>query len=353
MQGSLRIMGLMSGSSLDGLDVAVVDFMPSVDGGISFEVCAAQTLAYDKLMEQALATAHELGLESWLDLHVKYAQWMAAALGSIHKTYKPQALALHGHTIFHNPKAGYTVALGHGGVLAALLETRVVCDFRSMDVALGGQGAPLVPFAERMLYPNHRAFLNLGGIANLSIHGVQKVLAYDVVPCNQLLNHLAQQLGKSYDDGGMLARSGKLLPDLLHQLNAWPFLAQQPPKSMGREDVQAYFLPLLDAHPGSVADKLHTVVSFIATHLAQALSGEEVLITGGGALNTWLLEELKRMGPTTQWRIPDGHTIHYKEAISFALLGRQVLLGLPNILASATGSCRASISGALYDGRTS
>jgi len=350
MQHSIRMMGLMSGTSLDGLDVAVVDFTTSSDEGLQFELCAAETIAYDEHLEQALAGAHRLDAESWHKLHVEYGSWMAHALSQWFRAYKPKAVALHGHTIFHQPYAGITVPMGHGGVLAALLETRVICDFRSMDVALSGQGAPLVPFAEQLLYPGYRAFLNLGGIANISLHHNHSVMACDVVPCNQVFNHLARQAGMPFDEGGALARSGSLLPDLLDRFQQWTFLHQPPPKSLGREDVGAFFLPLLDAHSASISDKLHTAGVFAAAQIAALSHAPEVLVTGGGALNTWFLEQLAKAATHTNWQVPNKEMVMFKEAIAFAALGLQVLLEKSNTLPSATGASRALISGAVYNG---
>jgi anhydro-N-acetylmuramic acid kinase len=258
-------------------------------------------------------------------------------------------IASHGHTLFHKPEEGLTLQVGCGARVAALTGTTTVCDFRTMDVALGGQGAPLVPLGERLLFPQHKGFLNIGGICNIALHGDHHVTGYDVCIGNQALNFLANEADLPYDKGGAMARTGRIIPELLDALNALPFHHQQPPRSLGREWFEAWLKPLIAGQGDSLPDRLATVVEHIAQQLATALAFADgpVLVTGGGAHNTFLLERLRSL-TTIRIEVPDVRTVDFKEALVFALLGVLRMREEVNTLASVTGAGRNSVGGAVY-----
>ncbi|MFN3876655.1 MAG: anhydro-N-acetylmuramic acid kinase, partial [Flavobacteriales bacterium] len=258
-------------------------------------------------------------------------------------------VASHGHTIFHQPGLGFTLQIGSGARIAALTGITTVCDFRAADVAAGGQGAPLVPVGERLLFPRFRAFLNVGGICNISLHGPEKVAGYDVCIGNQALNLLAQGAGKDYDANGRLARSGSVNEPLLAALNALPFHRQEPPRSLGREWFDEQLRPLIDGTRVPLADRLRTVVEHIAVQAGSSLGPAEgpVLVTGGGARNAFLVERIQAHA-RAPLVVPDRLTVDFKEALVFALLGVLRMRGEANTLASVTGAKRDCVGGAVH-----
>lgn len=269
-------------------------------------------------------------------------------------------VASHGHTIYHQPaERGLTFQLGHGAAIAAAAGLPVVCDFRSLDVALGGQGAPLVPLGDRLLFPDYGCCLNLGGIANLSVETAGGRLAYDISACNQLFNVLAAEAGLPYDADGQLARSGGLNAKLLAELDAPTWFDQPPPRSLGREWIEQHSLPPLLNRTIPLADRLHTAVHHVAGQVARAIresltgapagSDRRVLATGGGAFNGFLIECMQAaLGDAATVVVPEPQVVNFKEALIFALLGVLRWRGEINTLASATGARHDSSGGAIY-----
>jgi anhydro-N-acetylmuramic acid kinase len=256
----------------------------------------------------------------------------------------------HGHTIFHQPSEGLTSQIGCGASIAALSGIPTVCDFRTKDIALGGQGAPLVPLGEQRLFPGYGAFVNLGGIANVSLHQGGRVTGYDIGPCNLALNMMAEEAGRSYDDGGAIAASGTVIEDLLDRLNALPFYKLVPPRSLGREWFDANVRALIQPGEFTLADRMRTMVEHIAFWIAGELdryTTGRVLFTGGGAHNSFLM---KRIGALSKAGIelPERTIIDFKEALIFAFLGVLRMREEPTAFASVTGASRDSIGGAVY-----
>jgi anhydro-N-acetylmuramic acid kinase len=346
----MRVIGVMSGSSLDGLDLALCSFDRS-GTGMSYRIEAATTTPFPdgwtrRLLGAANASAFELA-----QLHRDLGRLIGERVRAFLQQHgQADLVASHGHTIFHQPDLGFTTQIGCGAQIAALTGLPSVVDFRTKDIALGGQGAPLVPLGERMLFDGFDAFVNLGGIANVSFHGNGNVTGYDVCTCNQALNALAGELGKPYDADGAIAASGTLHPALLAGLNAMPFLQRSVPRSLGRELFESDMLPLLNAKGLSVADRSRTCTEHIAQHLTQHLdrhAAKRVMVTGGGAHNRFLMD---RMCSSTAAEIvvPDPLTVDYKEALIFALLGLLRWEGGTNTLRSVTGATRDSVGGAVY-----
>jgi anhydro-N-acetylmuramic acid kinase len=340
--------GVMSGSSLDGIDLALCEL--ALEAGVwSYNIVEARTVPYSASFQQRLADAmHGTALEA-ARLHRDLGDHIGTACKDLLAGRTADLIASHGHTLFHKPEEGLTTQIGCGARIAAVTGMPVVNDLRTMDVALGGQGAPLVPLGERLLFPEYKAFLNIGGICNIALHGPERVVGYDVCIGNQALNYLANEAGMAYDADGGLARSGRIILELLGTLNALPFHHQEPPRSLGREWFDEQLKPLIARTELPLADRLATVVEHIAQQVRNALEGtkEPVLVTGGGAHNGFLMERL-RNACSAPIELPERATVDYKEALVFALLGILRLRGEVNCLASVTGAKRDSIGGSLY-----
>ncbi|GAA4319108.1 anhydro-N-acetylmuramic acid kinase [Flaviaesturariibacter amylovorans] len=358
-----RAIGLMSGSSLDGLDVVCAEFHVNA-GHWAWEILAADCLPYSAEWRDRLAGATELSARDYLLLHSEYGRYLGRAVNAFieqHELhYKIGLIASHGHTTFHLPGSGMTAQLGDGAALAAETALPVVSDLRALDVAFGGQGAPIVPLGESLLFRDYRLFLNLGGIANIAVHDGPPV-AWDVCPANRVLNALAQKEGQEYDADGALARSGRLHESLLAQLNELPFYSAPAPKSLANDFGTGTVLPMIEAAGISTADALRTVTEHIALQVARALAGhpfsvpgpKSLLITGGGAFNSFLVERLSELLKPLEVsvQVPEEALVQYKEALIMAALGVLRWRQEYTVLASVTGARRDSIGGALWTGQ--
>lgn len=352
----VKVLGMMSGTSLDGLDMALCEFMESPRGW-SYRILNTDFRAYDDPMRRILNTAISANAAGLLQLHQTYGQWLGTQAHDFLKTVEaqPDAIASHGHTIHHRPDKGFTFQLGDPQQIALATGIKTVGDFRSLDVALGGQGAPLVPAGDQLLFNQYGFCLNLGGICNISFDLDGKRLAFDIGIANMLLNHLCSPLGLPFDSEGFLARKGKLNPGLLKALDSLPYYGKAYPKSTGYEWFRDGILPLLDQFPDLVENQLHTAVQHMAGQISRQIreiateNQRSVLVTGGGALNTYLVEVLReRLGPKYAIEIPSRELISFKEALIFAFLGALRLEGRINVLASVTGASRDSCSGVVY-----
>jgi anhydro-N-acetylmuramic acid kinase len=346
----MRVLGIMSGSSIDGLDMALCD-LSEQDGVLRNNVLACDSMAYpaelhDRLLHLASASAF-----NFAGTHTDLGRFIGEQAKSFlvaHGT--ADLIASHGHTAFHQPGAGFTSQIGCGARIAVITGVPTIVDFRSKDVALGGQGAPLVPIGERDLFSGFDAYINLGGIANISVHRNGQVSGTDVCFCNQPLNHLAARMGEPYDADGSMARSGQVDEGLLASMAALPCIAGKFPFTLGREHFEQQMLPLLDGEEPGIPDRLATCVEHIARSLAGALNSKgttRCLVTGGGAFNSFLIERLWAH-MRAEAVIPDARTVAFKEAIIFAYLGWLRWHERPNALASVTNASRDSIGGALY-----
>lgn len=344
-------LGIMSGTSLDGIDMALCRF--SDDGrNTKFRIIRACTVPYTPEFRDRLAYATDLSAIEYARLDVALGQLMAQHINRwLENSDKPDFIASHGHTIFHDPAAGLTAQIGSGAVIAARTGITTVCDFRTGDVALGGQGAPLVPIGDELLFGQYDACLNLGGFSNISYRSSGQRLAFDIAPCNMALNMLAEMLGQPFDRDGETARSGQLIPELCNKLNNLNYYRLPPPKSLGKEWFEANFRPILCQflETQAVQDCLRSVTEHIARQIADTVpdATKTMLATGGGAHNVFLIERLKAMWGG-QIVVPDSLTIDYKEALVFAFLGMLRLKGKENCLKSVTGASRNNCGGAVY-----
>lgn len=348
MKEALAI-GLMSGSSLDGLDLALVR-ISNDKGDYHYQFVETVTLPYPESWQHRLADAFLSQPEALKPLDQEYGTYLGFQVHEFVRMTgsKPDFVASHGHTIFHKPEQHYTLQIGNGQALANACGLTVINDFRSEDVGKGGQGAPLVPIGDRLLFSDYGICLNIGGIANLSYEYEGRRIAYDICIANQALNWLAQREGLSYDKDGLLARQGKIDEALLQTLNSNAFYSQAFPKSLGREFFESFQKLLLESK--RTTDALATFVEHIAIQIANsthAIPKTRLLVTGGGALNPYLIERMQFHTPH-QIIIPDRQTVDYKEALIFALLGFLRLEGNTNVLCSVTGAPSDSCSGKIW-----
>jgi anhydro-N-acetylmuramic acid kinase len=352
MEQKYCVTGLMSGSSMDGVDLACCEFTRD-DRKWNYRIMAAETLPYNKEQLSKLESACNWDRNKIDELDQELGGYYAGLLNEFHQRigHKPDYIASHGHTILHDPEMRITLQAGNGRIMADRTGITVINDFRSEDVSQGGQGAPLVPIGDRLLFADFEGCLNLGGFANISCekpHGTR--LAYDLCPANMALNWVAALEGKPYDHNGELARKGKIDSLLLHRLNQLDFYTSTPPKSLGREWFLQHFLPFMQASDLSVSDLMATVLDHIAFQISAGVNAagiQSLLITGGGALNQTLIERLKQY-TTASLVIPGEDLIHFKEALIFALLGLLKIRGEINCLASVTGGEKDISAGTIH-----
>ncbi|MFN8417450.1 MAG: anhydro-N-acetylmuramic acid kinase [Cytophagaceae bacterium] len=356
MKNTLRVLGVMSGTSLDGLDLALCEFHAQ-ENKISYRIIQAETIAYSNEWKNKLLHAMEGSAVELTYTDIELGKYIGEQIQSFIKKNHLTAdvIASHGHTIFHRPKDSVTLQIGHPATIHASTSLPVVADFRSVDVALGGQGAPLVPMGDLLLFKDYKVCINIGGIANLSVKKEDRLEAYDIVVANMVTNHLVKPHGLDYDDKGHIAKSGHIILSLYESLQAIPFYQIEGPKSLGREDIEKQIFPLLELHSkNSMEDLLRTVTEHTADQIALALKKEnltandKVLITGGGAYNDYLISLIKEKCAGVSIVIPSTETIEFKEALIFAFLGFLRIRQETNTLAMVTGAMKDSIGGGIY-----
>ncbi|MDQ3073078.1 MAG: anhydro-N-acetylmuramic acid kinase [Bacteroidota bacterium] len=343
----------MSGTSLDGLDIACCTFSRE-DEKWSHVIQASACIAYTPDWKQRLQSAPGLPGPELIALHREYGSYLGMQVDAFVKEHNLTValVASHGHTILHRPEQSMTFQAGDGACISAVCGLPVVSDFRSMDIAAGGQGAPLVPIGDMLLFGEYELCLNLGGIANISVNEKGRRYAWDISPCNLMLNALSQEAGMDYDEGGKLAATGSIIPELLEKLDDWKYYKLPPPKSLDKDSLLSELLPVINNSDASAADNLATVCLHIAKQVHKAVretksSNARILVTGGGAYNTHLISEFRKASGMN-FIIPDRDTIDYKEALVFAFLGLLRMLNRPNALAASTGAAYDSIGGALH-----
>jgi anhydro-N-acetylmuramic acid kinase len=335
------VIGLMSGTSLDGLDLACCNFKEE-DGNWSFKVIRAETISYSRKWLELLNDAYQKEIHDLNEIDLKFGHHLAEASLDFIKNLglKPDFIASHGHTIFHKPEQGITLQIGNGEAMSKILGLPVIYDFRSLDISLGGQGAPLVPIGDKLLFNHYDFCVNLGGFANTSYDLKGERFAQDISPVNMILNNLSQRIGLVYDRNGELASKGNLNTKLLKALNELPFYGMDAPKSLSREWFEYEFLPIVDKFNIEIPDLLSTVTEHIAIQIGTSLKIKtkgSALITGGGAHNTYLINRIQAH-TNIKLVIPGNELIDFKEAIVFAFLGVLRMRNEVNCLSSATGA---------------
>jgi anhydro-N-acetylmuramic acid kinase len=349
-----NVIGVMSGTSLDGVDLAHIQFQIK-DSKWTFQILECETISYDSNWITSLKAAVDYSENQLLELNKNYTQLLASIMADFIKKHAIEnldAICSHGHTILHQPQNGFTLQIGNLPEIAKLTRQKVVCDFRVQDVQLGGQGAPLVPIGDRILFSEYDYCMNLGGFSNVSFEENNTRIAFDISAVNTVLNFYANQLGLDYDDKGQISRTGNCNVDLLNELNALDFYKKKHPKSLGFEFVKEVILPLMERYPISIEDKLHTYIEHIAIQIALALPKKKgnMLTTGGGAYNDYLIERIHFHLPEMDVIIPSKKILEFKEALIFALLGVLKMRDEVNALQSVTGAKYDHSSGVIYNG---
>ncbi len=350
---SYHIIGVMSGTSLDGIDIAEINFDLS-NGHWNFKIKNAETIPYSDAWQKRLYNGINLNPAALKLLDEDYTLLLGSEIAHFIERFEIRnidAVSSHGHTILHRPNEGITLQIGNLDALSQIVKNKVVCDFRVADVALGGQGAPLVPIGDQLLFADFDLCMNLGGFSNVSFEENGKRIAFDICPVNTVLNFYANKLGFEYDDEGLIARNASVNEDLLANLNALDFYKKAFPKSLGLEFVNSEILPLIESFEISVKDKLATFTEHIAIQTANALKNQsgKMLLTGGGTFNKFLIERIKSHLPNINISVPDAKTINYKEALIFGFLGLLKLRNEVNVLSSVTGSRHDHSSGKILD----
>ncbi len=350
-QVSKYIIGVMSGTSLDGIDIVYVKL--NATENYSFKIIKAETISYSNDWKSALKEGFHLSGEKLIKLDTDYGILLGNILLNFIKDNRIEKLdfiASHGHTIFHNPEKNYTFQIGNGPYITSITGIKTICNYRAQDVALGGQGAPLVPVGDELLFSEYNYCLNLGGFSNISFNKNQQRIAFDICPVNIVLNHYVASLNMEYDDKGLLASSGNINKNLLEELNCLPFYNNVKPKSLGYEFIVETIFPIIDKYNLDIKDILRTFVEHIALQISKKIdsnSAKKMLVTGGGAFNTFLIDRIQSY-TKTQLIIPEETIINYKEALIFALLGHLKDEGKNNCLKSVTGASKDHSSGVVY-----
>jgi len=341
----------MSGTSLDGLDLCFVEF--TFNGKWRFKIIASDCVSYNAAWCTDLGKAHTFSSQKLDALHENFGMYIGENVNAFLEKFeleKPDIVCSHGHTVFHEPAKKFTLQIGDGQLISNITGITSVSDFRSLDVSLGGQGAPLVPIGDELLFAKYDACLNLGGFSNISFRENEERTAFDICPVNIALNPLANLLGKPFDEDGTMARSGKLNEQLLNHLNSLPIYTGTKRPSLAREWLENVFNPIIEADSGLVEDKLRTIVEHAALQISSIINSNagngRVLVTGGGAKNGFLMERISALSKP-EIVIPEMEIVDYKEALIFAFLGVLRMCNQINVLRSVTGAKRDSCSGVI------
>jgi len=349
MKSKVFSIGVMSGTSLDGIDLVYVSF--NEKNYKDFSIIHAETIPYAREWEEFLKNAIYKDESDLKELDIIYGKYLGQTIQNFIYNYKIDKIdfiASHGHTIFHEPEKGITLQIGSGKEIANITKQKVVCDFRTQDVKLGGQGAPLVPIGDELLFSNYQYCINLGGFSNVSYQKDGQRIAFDICPVNIVLNYYANKLGFAYDASGKMAASGQINKQLLQQLNDLSFYEKEPPKSLGLEWVKSSVFPILEKSELDVKVILNTFVEHIAIQISKVIiNSNSVLFTGGGAYNTFLMERIAYHSKV-EINLPKETLIDFKEALIFSFLGLLKLKGEINCLKSVTGASKNHSSGVVF-----
>jgi anhydro-N-acetylmuramic acid kinase len=355
-----RVIGVMSGSSMDGLDI-VYCVLDEIGGKWQYEIVHADCVAFDTDWIKKLAEVNTFNIEQYLQVDADFGKYIGEKINAFITQYqlehKVHFIASHGHTTLHRPQLGFSAQIGCGASIAAVTALPVINNLRMMDVAHGGNGAPIVPIADQLLFSNYDLLLNIGGIANITMQQSAESVAFDICAANRILNVLAQEINLSYDKDGAIAQQGNMIASLFEKLNALDYYKQPHPKSLANEFGLETVLPIINATNGSVEDKLHTYTHHIALQIAKCCKQltvsltvkPKLLITGGGALNKYLVNCIGQYtNNEIEIEVPSEITIQYKEALAMALIGALRWREEINVLHTVTGAKQNTINGALW-----
>ncbi len=343
--------GVMSGTSLDGLDIALCRFHVNKNN-IKGKIIKALTIKYTPERKDKLSNAHKLPFPDFCILHNEYGKFIGTEVKKVLNKYyfNPVCIASHGHTVMHNPLKKLTVQVGNGAYIAAETNIDTVSDFRTLDVALCGNGAPLVSTGDMHLFSEYESCLNLGGFSNITILKGKQPVAFDICPVNIILNMLSQREGVDFDKHGLLAKKGNLILPLLTELENIKYYHQAKPVSLSREWTEQYILPKINKRTEQTSDLLKTFVLHIASRISYVLNKytlKNCLVTGGGAFNKFLIENIKNK-TETELIIPDNTLVKYKEALIFAFLGLKRLQSQINVMSVFTNAKTDTSSGVIW-----
>ena len=341
MKNTYRILGVMSGTSIDGLDLAICSFNKTKEWNFKIEKC--KTVKYTKNWKYILGNLHNSTIQNILKHDIIYAKLIGKEIKKFLKNENVDFIASHGHTIFHQPEKKYTLQIGNGRTIANITRLKTITNFRNLDISLGGQGAPLVPVGDLKLFKNFKYCLNIGGIANISIKEKNKIKAFDICPANIVLNKISRKLKLDFDNEGNLAMQGKIITKLFSKLNSLSYYNNKSPKSLSREWVEKNIDPLI-LERYNHKDVLHTLCEHMGKQIGQYLKEGKTLVTGGGAFNKYLIERLKNYS-NSQIVLPNKKIINFKEAMIFAFLGVLKIRNQNNCLKSVTGAKQNSCGG--------
>lgn len=347
-----NIIGIMSGTSLDGVDVAYCTF-EKIKNKWDYDIVCAETYPYSDEWTFRLQNLEHTDALTFNLTDNEYGHLLGQLVASFIKKngLKPDYVASHGHTIFHQPEKGLTKQIGSGAAIAAECGIITICDFRSLDVALGGQGAPLVPIGDELLFGNYDACLNIGGFANISYKINNVRVAFDISPANIILNYFAKKRNFDYDKNGVLAKQGHFHEELFTHLNSMNYYSLPSPKSLGKEWVLETMLPCFAHFQLSPEDNLRTLIEHIAFQISEIIKHanvKEIFISGGGAKNNFLIERMQIYISDIKLVIPNNFVIDYKEALIFAFLGLMRINQENNCLRSVTGAAKNNCGGCIY-----
>tara|TARA_B100000925_G_C21966114_1_gene455652 strand:+ start:127 stop:1197 length:1071 start_codon:yes stop_codon:yes gene_type:complete len=348
----INVLGVMSGTSLDGLDFCLVKF--DLENISNFKILKTHTYEYDETWKNYLRNAVKFNNKEIKKINIEFALLVSKYVDQFKLDFsrpKIELISSHGHTIFHEPERGLTLQIGDGNIISQKTRTKVVYDFRSQDVNLGGQGAPLVPIGDLNLFRNYKFCLNLGGFANISIKTKEDIQAFDICPVNTVLNHYSKKMNHEFDRNGFLSKSGKTDKILLNELNNINYYQKSGPKSLGIEFVNELIFPLIEKKDLKPNDILMTFIDHISFQINESIKKyplSKILITGGGAFNKNLVEKIKSK-IKHEVIIPKKEIINFKEALIFAYLGILRLNNQINCLKSVTGAEKNHSSGKIID----
>lgn len=347
---SMTSIGLMSGTSVDGLDVCCATFTYK-DGKWSFHIDCARGYDYPAHLKAKLGReVQNMSAYEFVAFHSEYGRFLGERVNDFMKEFgvKPDIIASHGSTVFHEPQKKIMYQIGDGAAIAAVTGIPTVSDFRRLDIMLGGQGAPLVPIGDNLLFGEYDYCLNIGGFSNISWREGDKRIAFDISPVNYVINRFTRQIGLEMDRDGLIAAKGTVCQQLLDKLNSLDYYSKTWPKSLGREWVEANVFPLLDASGLSLEDLLRTYYEHCAHQLARVtVPGRSLLVTGGGAYNKFLISRMEELSGC-RIVVPEPAIIEFKEALIFAFLGVLYMFDQPSCLQSVTGASKDNIGGMLF-----